>query len=309
MDLEQNKQKIGVIYAFSAYLIWGILPIYWKLLNASPPDEVLAHRIIWAFVFMLVVIFITRQWTTFINELKRVILDRKKWMSITAASFMISFNWLLFIWTVQNDHVVQASLGYYINPLVSVLLGVIFLKERLSHAQTISLILATVGVIYLTINYGVFPWIALILAFSFGFYGLLKKTVDVNSIFSLTIETMIVTPLALIYLLIFSKQALYLHQLPIATIGLLIGSGIVTAIPLLLFGIAVKYISLSLIGFLQYIAPTLMLIFGVFLYGEPFTQAHLFSFFFIWIALIIFMFSTFQPAKKQKQLEKNMAKK
>lgn len=303
--MEQNEEKIGIIYTASSYLLWGFLPIYWKLVQEVPAGEILAHRIIWSFLFMVAVILFSRKWRLFVKECKLIIKDKRKLIGISLASVMISLNWLTYIWAVNSDHVIQASLGYYINPLVSILLGIIVLNETLTRQQLLSFILAGVAVIYLTISYGVFPWIALSLAFSFGLYGLLKKTVDVGAMFGLAIETMIVTPLALIYVPLFTENTFVQNDPLSSTNLLLIGAGIATAIPLLLFASGAKKIPLSMVGFLQYIAPTLMLIIGVFMYHETFTTAHLIAFSLIWIALIIYMGSTYRrPSKRRKTLVK-----
>ena len=295
-----GQQKQGIFYGIFAYVLWGVLPVYWKLLDTTGADIVLAHRIIWSFVFMLVFILATKRWAAFITEWKRIIRNRKTFLTISSASLVISLNWLIFIWAVQHDYVVQASLGYYINPLVSVLFAVIFLKESLSKLQTFSFIVAGIGVLYLTMNYGVFPWVSLMLAFSFASYGLLKKIASLDATFSLAIETLVVTPVALLYLWATAGISLGFSEEHVSIITLLIGAGVATAIPLLLFGSAVLYIPLSMVGFLQYIAPTFMLLLGVFLYNEPFTQAHIITFTLIWVSLVMYMFSSFQQHKKTK---------
>ncbi|GAA0605944.1 EamA family transporter RarD [Virgibacillus siamensis] len=284
-----QENKLGIIYAAVAYTLWGFLPIYWKLVQHVPADEILAHRILWSFIFMMIIVLASGKLRPFFRECKQIVHDKKKLLGISAASIIISINWLTFIWAVNSAHVVQASLGYYINPLVSILLGMIVLNESLSKRQLLSFILAAIGVVNLTISFGVFPWVSLLLAFSFGLYGLLKKMVDIGAMFGLTIETMIVTPIALIYLIVIPDSSLAPDTMFSGSGALLFGAGIATAIPLLLFAAGAKRIPLSMVGFLQYIAPTLMLILGVFLYGEPFTQAHLVSFVFIWAALIIYM--------------------
>lgn len=300
--MEQNEEKIGIIYTASSYLLWGFLPIYWKLIQEVSAGEILAHRIIWSFLFMLAVILFSKKWRLFIRECKLIIKDKQKLIGISLASVMISINWLTYIWAVNSDHVIQASLGYYINPLVSILLGIIVLNETLTKQQLLSFILAGVAVIYLTISYGVFPWIALSLAFSFGFYGLLKKTVDIGAMFGLAIETMIVTPLALIFIPVFTENTFAQNDFLSSTNLLLMGAGVVTAIPLLLFASGAKAIPLSMVGFLQYIAPTIMLILGVFLYHETFSTAHLIAFSLIWVALIIYMVSSYRrPSKRRRK--------
>ncbi len=300
-----QDNKIGIIYAAGAYLLWGFLPAYWKLIDQVPPDEILAHRILWSFIFMIIVVIVVQKWKLFLKECIIILNDRKKLTGITFASIAISINWLTFIWAVNNEHVIQASLGYYINPLVSILLGMIVLKETLTRGQTLSFLLAAVGVINLTISYGVFPWVSLLLAFSFAIYGLLKKTVDVSAMFGLAIETMIVTPIALIYLLSIPDSSMAAETM-FSSFGLLLfGAGVVTAIPLLLFASGAKQIPLSMVGFLQYIAPTIMLILGVFVYQETFSLAHFISFALIWIALFIYMYSAHRNSGRLKEENKN----
>lgn len=291
--MNQNSEKAGIFYASFAYLLWGFLPIYWKLVEHVSAGEILAHRIIWSFLFMIAIVLAVKKGRAFILECKKILLDRKKLFGITCASLVISLNWLTYIWAVNHHHVIQASLGYYINPLVSVLLGILFLKETLTKRQTISVILAGLGVIYLTISYGVFPWISLLLAITFGVYGLLKKTIDISAMFGLAIETMIVTPLALIYLFTIPKNAFDIGTIFTTTNLLLVGAGVVTAVPLLLFASGAKKLPLSLAGFLQYIAPTIMLVLGIFLYHETFSTSHMIAFALIWIALIIYLGSVY----------------
>src|SRR5690625_1868651 len=291
ITMQKNEQNNGVFYIVSAYILWGFLPIYWTLVDHVPVGVVLAHRIVWSFVLMIGVVFFKMNWSNFIMVCKAIIANKSKLLVITFASIFISINWLTFIWAVSSGHVVQASLGYYINPLISIVLGVVVLKEKLTRGQFIALIIAGLAVVNLTISFGTFPWVALILAFTFAIYGLLKKTVDVSAMFGLTIETMLVTPIAIIYLLILSKSAFLAASVSLATSLLLIGTGIATAIPLLLFAHGAKRIPLALLGFLQYIAPTIMLIIGIFIFKETFSSAHITSFVLIWISLIIFMAS------------------
>lgn len=298
--MSSSKGNIGIIYGLSAYLLWGFLPIYWKFLEGVDAGAVLAHRIIWSFVFMLLFILITKQWTLFIEQCKAIFSNKKVLLSITVASLVISLNWLIFIWAVQNDFVVQSSLGYYINPLISVLFAMIFLGERLANLQIFSFVLAGIGVVYLTIDYGVFPWVSLLLAISFAVYGVLKKVANVNAVHGLAIETLIVTPIALGYLLFTYGGNLGFSGVSPAEVTLLTFSGVATAIPLLLFGLAVVTMPLSVIGFLQYIAPTIMLLIGVFLYGEAFTSAHAITFIFIWISLVLYMYSSLRAQRKQR---------
>lgn len=296
---ETNEQLLGGLAASGSYVLWGVMPIYWKLINGATPQEVLAHRIIWSFVFMLLVLVATRNITRMLSDLRRLFQEPKRLFIIIGASIFVTVNWYTFIWAVAHGHIIQSSLGYYINPIISVLLGIIFLKERLSLWQVVSFGLAIIGVLFLTLQVGTFPWISLTLAFSFGIYGLLKKTVKLSAMSGLTIETMVITPVALIYLLGFDPTAgasFNIHHPGLAL--LLMGAGIVTAVPLLLFATGANRISLAMIGFFQYIAPTLMLILGTLLYHEPFDKGHLFAFVLIWVALIIFSLARTSLFKK-----------
>ncbi|MEN2767206.1 EamA family transporter RarD [Ornithinibacillus xuwenensis] len=303
--MEQNNERLGIMYTAGAYIIWGFLPIYWKLISEVSAGEILAYRIIWSFLFMVFIVLSLRKWPGFIQELKRILKNKKKLISITLASIVISLNWLTYIWAVNSDHVIQASLGYYINPLVSILLAIIVLKEKLTKSQTISVVLAGIAVFYLTISYGVFPWVSLLLAVSFALYGLFKKVVDIPAMYGLTIETMIITPVALVYVLLLPEGTFSFQQITSFESLMLIGAGIVTAVPLLMFASGAKRIPLAMVGFLQYIAPTLMLIIGVFLYHETFSTEHMVSFGLIWLALLIYLGSVYRfPVRKMKTHEK-----
>src|SRR5699024_8244916 len=217
---------------------------------------------------------------------------KKQLLCITSASIVISLNWLTYIWAVNSNYVIQASLGYYINPLVSILLGMLVLNETLTKRQWISFAIAGIGVLYLTFSFGVFPWVSLVLAFTFGLYGLLKKMVDISAMFGLAIETMIVTPIAGIYLFAFPTQTFSLNNFFSGTGVLLIGAGIATAVPLLLVASGAQHIPLAMIGFLPCIAATSMLVLGVFLFKETFSTAHFVAFALIWSARIIYMGSS-----------------
>ncbi|MCA0971151.1 EamA family transporter RarD [Halobacillus litoralis] len=298
-----QDQKLGILYTASAYILWGFLPIYWKLIQQIPAFEILAHRIIWSFVFMGMIVLITKKKGPFIEQIRSIAGNRKQLTGITLASVAISINWVTYIWAVNSNHVIEASLGYYINPLVSILLGMIVLKETFSKAQWLAFLLAGIGVLYMTVNFGSVPWIALLLAFSFGAYGLLKKLVPLNAMYGLTIETMIVTPVALLYLL--NQQSGQFQQVEwVSTTSLLVfGAGIVTAVPLLLFSAGAKRIPLSMVGFLQYFAPTIMLVIGVFLYNEPFTHVHAVSFTFIWAGLVVYTITRMKRLKRYEKRE------
>ncbi|QDR79982.1 EamA family transporter RarD [Sporomusa termitida] len=284
-----SEHFTGVVSAAGAYLLWGILPVYWKQLAYVPAYEILAHRVIWSCVFMFAVLLATRGIRQFAQETLAIVHNPKKRLGLLVASLLISVNWLIYIWAVNANRVVETSLGYYINPLVSVLLGIMVLKERLSLWQSISVVLAAAGVAALAISYGTIPWVSVSLALSFAFYGMCKKMLGIGAVTSTTLETLIVAPAALVYLLYIAGQgggAFHLDSL--LTAALLMGAGAVTAVPLLLFASGANRLSLSLLGFIQYMSPTIALALGVLLYHEPFTSAHLMAFSLIWLALAVF---------------------
>ncbi|WP_066050494.1 EamA family transporter RarD [Robertmurraya korlensis] len=288
----KNEIKTGAFQAGLSYLLWGILPIYWKLLDHVNAEDILANRIFWSFAFMMMVLFFSKKMGNLFTVLKSFNQNRKEMYALIIASFLISTNWFIYIWAVNHHQMIEASLGYYINPLVSVLLGVIFLKEKLSPAQYASFIIAGIGVLILGISYGEFPWISIVLALSFGIYGLAKKMIKVDSAVGLTLETMVVTPFALAYMvfLFFTGEHALLSG-SVSTDLLLIGAGAATALPLLYFAKGAQKIPLSMLGLLQYIAPTITLLLGVLVYGEHFTKHHLQAFIFIWSALTIYTIS------------------
>jgi chloramphenicol-sensitive protein RarD len=275
----------GILMGLATYALWGFFPIYWKFLHPVSALQVIGHRISWSFILLIIIVLATRRWSDF-----RLAALKPKVIGIySIAAALLTVNWLVYVWGVNAGFIVETSLGYFINPLLSVLLGVFFLRERLRPMQWVPVGIAAIGVIYLTAVYGRLPWIALSLAFSFGFYGFIKKLAPLGSLYGLTLETGIVFPLALIYLLVveLNGSGAFLHDGTPITL-LLIGTGAVTTIPLLMFASAAKEIPLSLLGLLQYVAPTLQFLIGVFIYKEPFDHAHLIGFGIVWVALIIF---------------------
>ena len=274
----------GLLFALGAYVMWGLFPIYWKWLQAVPALQVIGHRIVWSFVLLVVVIIGTRQWKKFRSTLTLRILG-----IYFVAGLLLSVNWLIYVWGVNSGHIVETSLGYFINPLLSVLLGMIFLGERLRPAQWFAIGLAAFGVIYLTWTYGSLPWIALSLAFTFGFYGLVKKVAPLGSLYGLTLETGLMFLPALGYLIFAEStgQAAFGHIGNVSVL-LLVGAGVVTTIPLLMFASAARRIPLTMIGVMQYIAPTLQFLLGVLIYNEAFTTSRLIGFSMVWMALIVF---------------------
>jgi chloramphenicol-sensitive protein RarD len=284
----RDEKNIGVIYAVFAYTLWGILPLYWKLVDSVFSMEILANRIVWAFAFTIVIIGVSRQW----EELKCIIKNKKQMFYILIASILIAFNWGLYIWAVNSDRIVDASLGYYINPLLAVALGVIIFKEKLSFLQGGALLVAAIGVLIKTIQYGKIPWVSLGLAISFALYGATKKSIRANSIVGLTLETTMLTPVALAYIASRQLNGVSSFQTEGVVVNLLlIGAGVVTAIPLLLFASGARRLPMSVIGFTQYISPTISLLIGVFVYHENFTSVDMISFCFIWGALAIYSIS------------------
>ena len=278
--------KKGILYGIGAYALWGFFPIYWKFLHSVPALQVIGHRISWSFVLLTLYIAVSKQWQDFRST---ALSSARTIATYALAGVLLSINWLVYVWGVNQGFIVETSLGYFINPLLSVMLGVIFLRERLRLSQWVPVVIAAIGVIYLTFVYGRPPWIALSLAFSFGFYGLVKKLAPLGSLYGLTLETGIVFPAALIYLAVveFNGTGSFLHDTPLVTL-FLIGAGVVTTIPLLMFASAAREIPLTVVGLLQYIAPTLQFLIGVFIYKEPFDRAHLIGFAIVWMALVFF---------------------
>lgn len=280
----------GIWSGIAAYSMWGFFPIYWKLLQQVPALQLLGHRIGWSFILLAAYIVAAGQWRAF-----RSAAFQPKTLGIYAiAGALLSVNWLIYVWGVNAGFIVETSLGYFINPLFSVLLGVIFLRERLRPAQWIPVALAAIGVIFLTVTYGRLPWIALSLAVSFGLYGFVKKLSPLGSVHGLTLETGIVFPLALIYLALAQSNGTgaFLRE-GLRVDLLLIGAGIVTTVPLLMFASAAKQIPLNMVGILQYLAPTIQFLIGVFVYREPFDAARLIGFSIVWLALLIFWIENF----------------
>jgi len=279
-----REYRIGIVYTTVAFFVWGVLPFYWKALGSVPAFEILAHRILWSFVFTTIVLVVRRN-----IQLRELLKDPATRKSLLITSGLIGLNWFTYVYAVNSERLIEASMGYYINPLLSVCLGIVVLKERLDLLQIIAFLLACAGVLYVTVDYGKFPWIAVVLACAFALYGLFKKTTKVESMPGLMIETLILSPVALgivFYQMLIGRGALF--SMSLSTDSFLIVAGVVTVLPLYWFAQGAKRIPLSSVGFLQYIAPTLMLIIGIFVYSETFTRAHLVSFGFIWVALTLY---------------------
>jgi chloramphenicol-sensitive protein RarD len=299
--MENTKNAtMGYVYALQAFLTWGILPIFWKLFSDVPALEILAHRIFWSFAFLIILLILTRQ-----KNVWSLLRQKKTRKSLIISSLLIGLNWGLFIYAVNTKQIVEASLGYYINPIVNVILGMIVLNEKLDKLKYIAVLIASAAVLYLTIDYGKFPWISIILACSFGLYGLTKKTAGIEAIPALAVETLILAPFALGYILYkmwIGSGALFTGS--ISTSSYLMLTGIVTTLPLYWFAKGAQRIPLSALGFMQYIAPTLMLLIGILIYNEPFRYEQFIAFGLIWLALTLYTTSIIRNTRKKIKLAK-----
>jgi chloramphenicol-sensitive protein RarD len=279
-------QRRGTLYGVLAYLCWGLFPLYWPLLEPANALEILSHRVVWSLVFVVAVLTARRQW----SWVRYYIADRRRIALLSTAALVIAVNWYVYIWGVNHDHVVETSLGYFINPLVTVLMGVVILGERLRRLQWVATGIAAVAVIGLTVDYGRPPWIALTLAVSFGCYGLLKKKANAGALESLTVETAVLVVPAFVYLLVITANGSGDFGHDGGRTALLIGTGVITAIPLLFFGAAATRVPLSTLGLLQYLAPTLQFLCGVVVYAEPLPIGRLLGFTVVWTALAVFSY-------------------
>lgn len=285
----------GLTSATAAFLTWGLSPIYFKLVAHVPPFEILMHRMVWSFLFLLPLLLLLGRWNIFISVLK----NKKTIGLLMVTTILVGSNWFIFIWAITNDHILQASLGYYINPLVNVLLAMVFLGERLRRLQALSVIIALAGVIYLTVNMGQFPWVSLTLAISFSFYGLIRKVSSAPALEGLTVETLLLFAPAAGYLFYLNHQGLgAIVNINRQTDVLLVASALVTAVPLLLFTIGARRLTFISIGFLQYIAPSTTFMLAVFVYNEPFSTAQAITFAMIWSALALFSVDAIKTYKK-----------
>ena len=298
MTSANNNERSGVINAVSAYLLWGLAPIYFKLISTISSDEIMVHRIIWSSLLLLVVVILSKKWRVLTQTLKQPKLLAKLTLS---ASFLL-VNWFLFIWAINNDHLLDASLGYFINPLFSVALGVMFLGERLRKMQKIAVALALCGVLIQLIVMGSLPIISLALAGTFGIYGLLRKKMHLDSFVGLLIESSMMLPLAVVYWFFFvDSGTANMFENSSNLNMLLIAAGLVTTAPLLCFTAAAKRLTLSTLGFFQYIGPSIMFILATFYYQEALQTAKLFTFAAIWLALVIYSVDSLQARKEKRR--------
>ena len=271
-------KQIGGLYALLTYGSWGLLPIYWKLIYTASALEILAHRILWSMVFVFGLLAVQKR----LNEIIELFKSSKNLWLLLFTAFLLGCNWFVYIYAVNTDQVIEASLGYYINPLLNVLMGFIFLRERLNYLQCIALGLATLGVLNFLWDFGSLPWIALTLSFTFSIYGLLRKVITVKPLVGLLIETVLFAPLATFMISFWMIDGSGSFGKQWQRDFLLIGAGVVTSLPLLWFVNAAKLLRYTTMGFFQYLAPSLNLILGIFIYNEPFTQAHIITFSLIW---------------------------
>ncbi len=293
-----ESKLAGFLYGLGAFGFWGLTPIYFKAVGHVPAFEVMAHRVVWAMLLMCVLL----AWKHRLRALSLELGNPRRLLFYAATALLVSTNWFVFIWAIQQNRLLEASLGYYINPLVNVFLGMLFLHERLNVWQIIAVALAAIGVLNLVLAHGALPWVALALAFSFGFYGLLRKKARVDVMLGLTVETILLTPFALAFLFLLGADGAF-GRGNMGTDLLLAAAGIVTAVPLLCFLQATQRLPLSTVGLMQYLAPTLNFLLAVLLYGEPFTLPHLITFVCIWIALAIYSGDAFLTHRAQRAIQ------
>lgn len=286
MGKHKSREYYGSLFAALSFIIWGFLVFYWKILHHVPAFQLILHRVVWCFVLMFILTLVRGRF----RELVKVLAIKKNIVITALTGVLVTLNWFIYVFAVTSGQVLQASMGYYINPLMSIFLGLVFLREKLTRREVISLVSACIGVAVITIGSGIFPWISISLAISFSVYGFIKKTVHIPTDISLTLETMFITPAA-VFMMFFlqARGDLVFLELPAVDIGLLIGAGVVTALPLFLFSEATKRIALSRVGFIQFITPSLMFLIGALVYGEDLTAVKIISFIFIWIALGLFL--------------------
>jgi chloramphenicol-sensitive protein RarD len=294
MDAQQTRQ--GIFFALGAYFIWGIAPAYFKLLQQVAPGEIITHRVIWSFFFMLLLVSLSRNW----GKVRLMLQQPKKVLLLAVSATVVCGNWLIFIWAVNNHHMLEASLGYFINPLLNVLVGMLFLKERFRWLQWLAVALAACGVLVQLWKFGSVPIVALGLAVTFSLYGLIRKKIGVDAQTGMLIETSWLLPVAALYLFVFADSPTsHLGHNPWSLNMLLIAAGVITTIPLMFFTAACSRLRLSTVGFFQYLGPTLMFLLAVIFYGEQLTQDKAVTFAFIWAALALFIFDAVWTLKRR----------
>ena len=303
-----NTQK-SLVAILICYFSWGLFPIYFKLLKSIEAYEVLAMRILCSFIFMILVVGVAKNKKTIFEEIKKIWGNKKSFLLLVLASFLITGNWLTYIIAVNTNHVLEASFGYYLNPIVTIILAVVFLKEKLTRTQTIACLFVGGSLLYLFISLGSLPWISIILAFTFGLYSLCKKKIVLSPKASLLIETAIVSPIAIIYMgYLASNNSVTFHTFGTDTLIYLLLSGVITAVPLMLFAKGATAIPLYILGILQYLPPTMQFFIGIFVYGEELSIQKLISFSIIWVAVAVFCYSAIISMKKQNLVSESHKK-
>jgi len=293
----KTSSKSGIFYALTAFTLWAITPIYFKEMSFIPATEILSHRVIWSCVIVFILIFLMRNG----NKLAKVLRSPKTLIMMLVSTLLIGLNWGTFIWAIQNNQMLSASLGYYINPLISILLGMIFFQEKLDKVRKVAVALCFVAVAFEIIKFGSLPWVALSLALSFGFYSLVRKKIAVDSFTGMAVETVILLPLALFYLTHVSSDTSNMFENSTTTNWLLIASGPVTMVPLMCFAAAANRVSMTTLGFFQYIGPTGMFLLAVFVYDEPLTTDKLITFVLIWSALAMLIADSIRKMKNERK--------
>ena len=303
-----NTQK-SLVAILICYFSWGLFPIYFKLLKSIGAYEVLAMRILCSFIFMILVVGIAKNKKTIFEEIKKIWDNKKSFLLLVLASFLITGNWLTYIIAVNTNHVLEASFGYYLNPIVTIILAVVFLKEKLTRTQTIACLFVGGSLLYLFISLGSLPWISIMLALTFGLYSLCKKKIVLSPKASLLLETAIVSPIAIIYMgYLASNNSVTFHTFGTDTLIYLLLSGVVTAVPLMLFAKGATDIPLYMLGILQYLPPTMQFFIGIFVYGEELSVQKLISFSIIWVAVAVFCYSAILSMKKQNLVSESHKK-
>ena len=304
-----NNTKKSLIAILICYFSWGLFPIYFKLLKEIGAYEVLAMRVLCSFIFMVLVVVIAQNRKDILNEVTNLWKNKKGFLLLVLASFLITGNWLTYIIAVNTNHVLEASFGYYLNPIVTIILAVVFLKEKLTRTQTIACLCVGGSLLYLFISLGSLPWISIMLALTFGLYSLCKKKILLNPKASLFIETAIVSPIAFMYMgYLASNDSITFHKFGTTTLIYLLLSGVVTAVPLMLFAKGATDIPLYILGILQYLPPTMQFFIGIFVYGEVLSIQKLISFSIIWVAVAVFCYSAIISMKKQSLVSESLKK-
>ena len=299
--MSDKSVKAGVLFAIAAYGMWGFAPMYFKLMAQIPAAEILVHRIVWSVLVLVVLVLAAGH----IAKVRDALRNKRVLQVLLVSGLLLAGNWWLFIWAVNNNHLLDASLGYYINPILNVFLGRIFLSEKLRRLQQFAVVLAIVGVSILVFSYGQIPWIALVLAGTFGVYGLLRKQVRVDSLPGLFIESCMMLPFAIAYWFVYASDESNMFSNDWSLNLILIGAGIVTTAPLLCFTAAARRIMYSTLGFFQYIGPSIMFVLAVFLYAEPLSDERLITFAFVWLALAIFSIDSLYAYRMNKRQSSN----